>query len=1034
MHARTRFLSALAAAGLCAGPAGAATFAVTSNADSGPGTLRASIAAANATPGADTITFNLAAGQRTIALASSLPTVTAPLDINGTSQPGYAGVPLIRVDGVALSAGHDALRIDTTETTVRGLMVTRAPGGGIVIQSGFGHRVHSNYVGTDGSVALGNGTGVRIDGGALVTIGDSTAGRHNVISGNLANGISVDSDASFNQIVNNRIGTNAAGTAAVPNGYAGIRMFGDDNGVHDNLISGNARFGVEAPGHRNGFYGNRIGTNLAGTAALPNLESGVAYSGDDLQFGGLADGAGNLVSGNGGSGLSLSGNGASLAGNRIGTNAAGTAAIPNVTGVRIFGADAVIGGESDGDAANLISGNTVTGLELSGTGAHVMRNLIGTNAAGTAAIGNGYAGVQVLGSGHRIGSGNLVSGNGNYGIQIGSDASDILVQGNYIGVGFDGVTAVPNDTGVSSSGEGVTIGGGVITERNVIAGNSGSGVVVGGSNVAVLGNHIGLAVGGTALGNGGTGLSSHAGPSALLAGNVISNNGRGIEVSGPPTLIQGNTIGLNIDQTAEMRNGGASGIALHTGGHQVGGTESWQGNVIVASWGIVLTQDSDANIIEGNFIGTNAAQTQVFGSGYSGINLYRANANTIGGVEPGAGNVIRGAGFGVYVALGTGNAVLGNSIAGNDLAGIELDPIGPSGDDALDADHGPNEGQNRPVLTSAQELATDVFVNGTLQSRPNRTYRVELFHSASCHVSGLGEGDTPFGVIEATTDATGKATLAAQITNGLGAGVLTATATDADGNTSEFSPCIDIGMPHPGRFTLWRDPYLAYEDVETVTVHVLRSGGLVGNASVRLRTVDDSAVAPADYTARDLVLNFGHGEWIRTVEIPVKLDADSNEGTENFDVELSAATGGAVVSSPSTDVLLFDHAPSDPFLSIDPIETVDEPASGQATVAFTIRLSPTDHAVAVGYETFDGTATAGADYVATQGLVAFQPGQRTKTVQVPVLADNVGEIEETFHLRLIAQGDPLIAYTSEGQASIVDADGGPDAVFRDGFE
>src|SRR5438093_1115900 len=90
--------SAAAVAGAVGPPATAGvTFTVTTAADSGVGSLRAAILAANASAGKDTIAFSIGLGAHTIALKSGLPSITDPVAIDGTTQPGFTSVPLIRL-------------------------------------------------------------------------------------------------------------------------------------------------------------------------------------------------------------------------------------------------------------------------------------------------------------------------------------------------------------------------------------------------------------------------------------------------------------------------------------------------------------------------------------------------------------------------------------------------------------------------------------------------------------------------------------------------------------------------------------------------------------------------------------------------------------------------------------------------------------------------------------------------------------------------------------------------------------------------
>ena len=194
--------------------------------------------------------------------------------------------------------------------------------------------------------------------------------------------------------------------------------------------------------------GNYIGVNAAGSAAVGNTNSGITIqtSATGNTIGGTAAGEGNLISGNAGTGITVqsSANGNTIQGNLIGLNAAGTQALGNgADGIRLNTvSNTVIGGTTAG-ARNVISGNT-TGIQLQtgATGTLIQGNRIGTNAAGTAPIPNG-AGINVSSaSGNTIGgavagAGNQISGNTGNGIWINA-ADDNVVQGNLIGMGANG--------------------------------------------------------------------------------------------------------------------------------------------------------------------------------------------------------------------------------------------------------------------------------------------------------------------------------------------------------------------------------------------------------------------------------------------------------------------------------------------------------------------------------------------------------------------------------------------------------------------
>lgn len=372
--------------------AGAATITVNGTtdvvADSGSCSLREAITAANndsssgitpgecaAGSGADVIAFNIAGpGPHSIVPASELPEIITPVTIDGSTE-----VDQVILDGVAASSSV-ALELSANSSTIKDLSIIRWGFG--VWAKGDGSQILDNRIGTtEGDLAgLGNDAV-----GILVEEGDNMVIRGNVISGNGQQGIRAYDDAVENlTIQSNLIGTNSTGTAAIPN-YDGVSINSPDGALvggapdEGNLISGNTAYGVLVAG---GSFGtidgavvrnNRIGTNLAGTSALPNLQ-GLAIRGDARSVS-VED---NLISGNG-TGIQFEDvftvantpSGVSVTGNRIGVNATGDAILANDRNIEFvdvdnpFGPGIVIGGvtgQTPGDCTgdcNVIAGSTV---------------------------------------------------------------------------------------------------------------------------------------------------------------------------------------------------------------------------------------------------------------------------------------------------------------------------------------------------------------------------------------------------------------------------------------------------------------------------------------------------------------------------------------------------------------------------------------------------------------------------------------------------------------------------------------------------
>jgi hypothetical protein len=322
----------------------ALTFQVMNANNTGLGSLRQAIIDANGTGGPDMITFNIGGGGvQTIMLTTGLPDVTEAVMIDATTQPGFAGTPLIRLDGSGLALGENGLTITGGGTTVKGLAIVSFPGNGISINTAGTDSITGNFIGTaDGITAVPNGgDGVLIDGVGSVTVGGTTSGDSNLISGNQATGIEVTNGGGLCSIQGNLIGTTAAGTAALGNGG---------------------------------------GVSINGSAV-------------NCTVGGTTVNAGNTISANF-SGVGISGNGTSenlVQGNRIGTNSAGTSGIANNFGVFVSnGADSSTIGGTDPGAGNIIAFNTNDGvLVLGGSGNSIQHNSIFSNGFGIDLIDDG---------------------------------------------------------------------------------------------------------------------------------------------------------------------------------------------------------------------------------------------------------------------------------------------------------------------------------------------------------------------------------------------------------------------------------------------------------------------------------------------------------------------------------------------------------------------------------------------------------------------------------------------------------------------
>jgi uncharacterized repeat protein (TIGR01451 family) len=359
--------------------------------------------------------------------------------------------------------------------------------------------------------------------------------------------------------------------------------------------------------------------------------------------------------------------------------------------------------------------------------------------------------------------------------------SGYIIEGNYIGTNATGTAGSGNGgTGVLiNSGSGTLIGGTSAGARNVISANLGNGVEIllgPAMNHLIQGNFIGTdSTGAIGLGNQSDGVVMLSGTNNVInctvggttagAGNVISaNTGVGVQfiTVGTSNLVQGNFIGTDAGGSTDLGNG-SSGVALTEANDcTVGGTVSGAGNVISGNGldGLrINSTTATGNRVQGNKIGTRVDGTTPLGNGSDGILILNsASNNTIGGAA-GEGNTIAfNNGAGVMVASGTANAIQSNSIFSNDLLGIDLAPAGVTPNDAGDGDSGANNLQNFPVLNSSNGAAGGVNVQGTLNSQANTTFTLDFYSSLSCDSSGNGEGNRFLGSGSATTNSSGNAT------------------------------------------------------------------------------------------------------------------------------------------------------------------------------------------------------------------------------------------------------------------------------------
>ncbi|HWE93775.1 MAG TPA: Ig-like domain repeat protein [Tepidisphaeraceae bacterium] len=400
----------------------------------------------------------------------------------------------------------------------------------------------------------------------------------------------------------------------------------------------------------------------------------------------------------------------------------------------------------------------------------------------------GAAGIELAAPGCTV-AGFVINGFSGDGATVDAGADGAILRNNYIGTDSTGALAAGN------GGNGISVfANSAQVLNNVVSANSASGVYLESSTGStVAGNFIGTNAAGSfttdalgaSLGNANAGVfldfgcaSDTVGGATAAAGNVISGNantGITVQTSGTdPELIQGNFIGTNAAGAAALPNN-TGGVLLNSPNTQV------TNNLISGNsgYGLKLT---DGSTLQGNKIGTDASGKNALPNQADGVFVF------------GSGNSITGNSIsynyrnGVNVFTGSGNVVRQNSIYLNQWWGIDLGNDGVTANDSSGHENGPNLFQNFPVLTTVTRTATTITLSGTLDSLAAGPFTIDFYTSTAPDSSGFGQGEIYLGSTTVTLDASGHGTFTATFAGPAASQTaVTATATDADGNTSEFA-------------------------------------------------------------------------------------------------------------------------------------------------------------------------------------------------------------------------------------------------------
>jgi hypothetical protein len=398
---------------------------------------------------------------------------------------------------------------------------------------------------------------------------------------------------------------------------------------------------------------------------------------------------------------------------------------------------------------------------------------------------------------------------------ISLSGSKHVVKGCFIGIDTNGLICKDNgNDGIAVYASACTIGGTIASSRNIILGGVRLNGVACSTNV-IAGNFIGCNKNGNenlsqnsygiiienmASKNiiGGYGInyrnliSGNKMGGILLTGNGTTNNNILCNIIGPrislDSIIGNNGPGIYIKDSANSNQIGAANY-----GNIIGG------GIDAGIW----IENAQNTIIKGNYIGTDSAGIINLGNSGNGILFYKNSDNTIiGGEGNGEGNIIKYnvAGIAIRTDAGYGIKISGNSITSNKALGIDLGWNNMvEENDSLDVDDDCANGfQNYPILTSATKINTYIKISGILSAKTSQKYKIQFFADSLCDETGFGEGKIFLGYDSVITSSSGIATFSSNLTTNftIDTGwIITATAIDSFGNTSEFSACCRLKLP-----------------------------------------------------------------------------------------------------------------------------------------------------------------------------------------------------------------------------------------------
>ncbi|MFM7591580.1 MAG: Calx-beta domain-containing protein, partial [Isosphaeraceae bacterium] len=908
----------------------------------------------NSTPGADTIKFAIGSGFASIALSSALPDISDAVTIDGTSQPGYSGNPMIEINGAGAGSSAQGFKVTSGLVTLQGLVINRFAKQGIWLFGGGSNVVRNCWIGLNatGSAAAANGDdGIFIDKSSGNTIGGLATGDRNVISGNSAKGIHFlfNGQANNNKMIGNYIGTDITGKYAIGNGASGIDFFGPAtyNTISYNVISGNAGHGITFFGgdaSDNLITDNNIGVDVTGVQGIPNNGNGVDIWGPPR-----ISVKNNVIAANKGSGVVINSENIIVQGNFIGTDRTRTVNLGNLDyGVIVGGLsspkDTRIGGPNLADG-NVIANNGSywgrPGVSVStgSTGVLIFNNIIYDNAS----IGidlNADNKVTLNDTGDPDTGGNNLLNFPVITTAVGGTGK-VTIAGTYNGLANTNFT-LQFFSSVAADPTGYGEGRDILGTTNITTDATGNATfnVSYSSSLVVVGSKISATA--TTAGNGvGSGYTSEfcqtvsvtAAPTADLA------------ITAQP--VTGAVLGTNYSYSYRVTNNGPNSVTLVSV------------NVPLPAW-LTYTSSSatSTNVDAANLVSMDVGTLAAGASADLTLTVFP----TAFGPTSTTASV---------VGLSTDNNAANNNVTTN--VNIKDKP----GSFAFDS----------PTLQVGEyETMATVYVNrvGGSGGAASVTYRV----AAGSAESGTDYSSPNSGVLN-FADGQSRASFTIPIVND---------------NLYEGNESINLSLVNPTNSTALGSPNISVLTLldddpapdfsitngsqpegtgtgQSVVFMVSLSAPSGLPATVTYTTVDGTATAGQDYTATAGILIFSPGETSKPVTVVVNGDA-LLENDEVFYVDLSAPSQASIVKSRGVATLVNDDAP--PAISVADT-SITETTGTSTQMVFNVVLSvPSGLTTKVNYATAAGTAVSPGDFTTASGQLVFLPGETSKQVKVTI--------------------------------------------------